>query len=201
MTTALKLGPADHGRLLTWDEYITSEYDGGFQYELVDGRLYVSPLPDMPQGVIELWLFAKLFTYSGLHPEVINLVSTKSRVFIPARPRVTALEPDVTCYSDFPLDRPLSELRWQDYSPVLVAEVLSPDDPNKDLVRNVPLYLAVPTIREYWILDNRHNPDEPSLRVHRRRGRRWQNVIEIGFGETSTTRLLPEFSLVLDPRR
>jgi Uma2 family endonuclease len=201
MTTALKMGPADHGRLMDWEEYITSEWESGYQYELVDGRLYVSPMPEAPQGVIEFWLFYKLIAYAIQRPEVINFVYNKTRVFIPNRPRITSLEPDVSCYSDFPHDRPLGEIDWRNTSPILVAEVLSPNDPNKDLVRNIPLYLAVPTIREYWILDNRTNPDQPSLRVHRRRGQRWQNVIEVGFGETYTTRLLPGFSVILDPRQ
>jgi Uma2 family endonuclease len=36
---------------------------------------------------------------------------------------------------------------------VLVGEVVWEDDPDKDLVRNVELYLQVPSIREYWVLD------------------------------------------------
>jgi Uma2 family endonuclease len=201
MTTALRIGPADHGRLLTWDEFAHSEWESGFQYELVDGRLYVSPVPDMPQDVVQGWLYLHLALYAKQHPELLSYVSSKARVFIPNRPRITALEPDVAGYDDVPADLPLGELRWQDYTPCLVVEVLSPNDPNKDLVRNVPLYLAVPSIREYWILDNRVNADEPTLLVYRRRGRRWQNVIEVGFGETYTTRLLPGFSLTVDPRQ
>jgi Uma2 family endonuclease len=199
--TALKIGQVDHGRILTWEEFATSEWEDGYRYELIDGRLYVSPVPNAPQGLAEHWLFTKVSHYSLLHPEILNFVHFRARVFVPNRPRVTSLEPDVTAYEDFPLDLPFGEVNWQDVSPILVAEVLSPDDPNKDLVRNIPLYLAVPTIREYWVLDNRTNPDQPSLRVFRRRGRRWQTAIEMGFGETYTTRLLPGFSLILDPRR
>jgi Uma2 family endonuclease len=186
---------------LSWEEFAAAEWAEGFQYELVDGRLYVTPAPDAPQGLADYWLHAKMFAYSARHPQVLNFVYNKARVFVPNRPGVTSLEPDVACYHDFPLDLPWGDIRWQDVSPLLVAEILSPNDPNKDLVRNVPLYLAVPTIREYWILDNRANADEPSLHVHRRRGRRWQNVIQVGFGETYTTRLLPGFTLLLDPRR
>jgi Uma2 family endonuclease len=83
---------------------------------------------------------------------------------------------------------------------LLVAEILSADDPDKDLVRNVELYVQVPTIREYWIVDPREEFDRPRLLVYRRRGRQWQRLITIEPGETYTTRLLPGFELVLDRR-
>ena len=62
------------------------------------------------------------------------------------------------------------------------------------------LYLQVPTIREYWIIDGRDDPDRPVMLVYRRRGSRWQNVIRVEAGETYETRLLPDFRLLLDPR-
>jgi Uma2 family endonuclease len=89
---------------------------------------------------------------------------------------------------------------WRDVSPLLVAEVVSPDNAEKDLVRNVELYLAVPSIKEYWILDPRDDPDRPTLRVYRRRGARWQKPIDLAFGDTYTTRLLPGFTLTVNPR-
>jgi len=60
------------------------------------------------------------------------------------------------------------------------------------------LYLQVPSIREYWILDPRDDADRPALTVHRRRGQRWQQSIEIASGQTYTTRLLPDFVLVME---
>ena len=56
MSTALKLGPADHGRTLTPEEYFAGDYRPGFKYELIRGRLEVSPLPDLPANHIEEWL-------------------------------------------------------------------------------------------------------------------------------------------------
>ena len=38
-----QLGPADHGRELTYDEFLAGDYEEGHKYELIDGRLYVSP--------------------------------------------------------------------------------------------------------------------------------------------------------------
>jgi Uma2 family endonuclease len=199
MATALKLGPADHGRPMSLQEFLAGDYQEGSLYELIDGRLYVSPLPDPPENVVEQWLHFKLKLYSRDHPAVVNYVTNKARVFVPGRPRATALEPDVAVYRKFPLDRPLRELRWQELSPLLVAEVLSKDDPAKDLVRNVDLYLQVPSIKEYWLLDTREDPELPGMRVYRRRRTRWR-ILEVVPGATYTTPLLPGFKLTLDPR-
>jgi hypothetical protein len=37
------------------------------------------------------------------------------------------------------------------------------------------------------------------MRVHRRYGERWK-VIDLAYGDTYTTRLLPGFTLTIDPR-
>jgi len=85
-------------------------------------------------------------------------------------------------------------------SPVLVVEVISPDTAHKDLTRNRRLYLRVPTISEYWMLDTRDDLDRPSLIALRRDGTRWAAPINIPFGGTYETPLLPGFSLVVAPR-
>lgn len=201
MATVLKTGPADHGQPMTLDEFMGSDFEKGYHYELIDGRLYVSPLPEVPSGLLESWIYWVLKRYCEARPGILNFVYNKARVFVPGRRGVTTPEPDVAAYRDFPLHKPFRKIRWQDVSPLLVVEVISPDDPHKDLIRNVALYLQVPSIREYWVLDPREDPERPSLIVYRRRGRKWQPPIEVPAGETYTTRLLPGFELVLDPRR
>ena len=50
-----------------------------------------------------------------------------------------------------------------------------------------------------WVLDARVNADQPVLHVFRRRGSKWTKI-EVPFGETYTTKLLPGFALKIDPR-
>ncbi|MBY0523107.1 MAG: Uma2 family endonuclease [Gemmataceae bacterium] len=200
MPTITKIGPADHGRRMTFEEYSAGDYEPGHKYELIDGNLYVSPEANLPELCDEEWLLDKLKAYAREHPEILNFVTNKARVFVPGRLMVTVPEPDLAGYRHFPRNRPIRELRWQDVSPILIAEILTEGDPGKDLVRNVELYLRIPSVREYWILDTRENPDEPTMTVHRRHGQRWRTS-EIAFGETYTTRLLPGFELLLDPHR
>jgi Uma2 family endonuclease len=199
MATVLRIGPADHGRPMGFDEYMAGDYEEGYQYELIDGRLYVSPMPNLPYDCLEQWLYFQLRLYAHNNSSVINHVTNKARVFVPGRSDTTCPEPDVAAYRNFPKQLPLEERRWQDVSPVLVAEVLSADDPDKDLVRNVELYLQVPSIREYWIIDPRESADFPRLIVHRRYRGAW-SIREYAAGMTYTTKLLPNFGLPIDPR-
>lgn len=199
MKTQLYLTPADQGRPLTYEEFEHADGQEGYWYELIHGKLEVSPLPNLPHDLVRDWLKEKLQAYGLLHPDVFNRVKGPVRMFVPEEAAVTAPEPDVAAYRDFPLGRPFAGLRWQDFTPILVAEILSADNANKDLERNVELYRRIPSIREYWIIDPRRDPDRPSMIVYRRRGDRWQKPIHVACGETYTTRLLPGFALVLDP--
>jgi Uma2 family endonuclease len=202
MATAqkLKLGPRDHGQPISYEDFQASETVEGYHYEIIDGKVYVSPLPNPPHMRLDKWLDQKLDHYCVLRPDVINLVYNKTRVFVPGRKRVTYPEPDVAAYQDYPLSAPFKAVRWRDVSPVLVAEVLSPDCLDKDLVRNVELYLQVLSIQEYWVVEGLEDPETRSLRVYRRRGKRWQ-IIDVACGETYTTKLLPGFKLIVDPRK
>jgi Uma2 family endonuclease len=201
MATVTTLGLADHGRQISDDEFEAADFEPGYKYELIDGRLYVSSEPELPEVCLEKWLTGMLERYAEKHPEVINFVANKARVFLPSRASSTIPEPDVAAYRNFPRRRRFQGLRWKGVSPILVAEVLVASDPFKDLVRNVELYQHVPSIREYWILDGRGLVDEPVLTVYRRRGRVWLAKREVPFGATYTTPLLPGFTFVIDPHR
>lgn len=51
MTTAtrLKLTPADHGREIDPDDFDAAAGEEGYHYELIDGRVYVSPKAELPE--------------------------------------------------------------------------------------------------------------------------------------------------------
>lgn len=197
MATVTQLGPKDHGRPMTYDEFTAGDFASGFGYELIEGKLYVSPAANPPQRWLNEWLAFALALYSRDHRDVVNFVCQNPRVFVPGRGRTTCPEPDVAAYRDYPVRLPKDQLRWEDVSPVLVVEVVSADDPDKDFVRNAELYFQVPSVREYWILDGRGSADRPALTYHRRYRGRW-SVKALPGGATYTTRLLPGFELVLD---
>jgi Uma2 family endonuclease len=187
------LGSADHGRELTWEEFARTPSQEGYRYELVDGRLYVAPTPELPHDWVAEWIGRAIQRYSGACPSVINYVSRNAGVFVPNRPGLTCLVPDLAAYRDFPHHVPYWQLDWHQVSPILVVEALSPDNPEKDLERNVPLYRQVPSIQEYWILDALG--PTLTLTAYRRRGLRWQKLVTIPQDGTYSTPLLPGYTL------
>jgi len=200
MRTQLYLTPADHGRPLTYEEFSTAQGQEGYHYELIEGKLEVSPIAGLPHEELRKWLERALRDYAEQRPDVINHVNAPARTFLPEREEgVTAPEPDVAAYAEYPVHLPFGQRDWRNVSPLLVAEVLSEDTADKDLGRNRRLYVQVPSVREYWVLDTRKSFDEPSLIVYRRRGRRWAPRLSVPAGGTYTTPLLPGFSLRLDP--
>ena len=200
MHTRLYLTHEDQGRELSWDDFIASEFEEGYRYEMIEGRVCVSPAANVPHNAFEIWLQQMLYAYAQEHPEILQFVTPRGRVFLPDLVEgITAPEPDVACYAEFAPNPYEGEIDWRDYSPTLVVEVISADTADKDLVRNRRLYLQVPSIQEYWILDPRKGLEALTMLVYRRRGRRWAARLTVGPGETYTTAILPGFSLVLDP--
>lgn len=197
MSTVTKLGPKDHGRPMSFEEFMAGDYQEGYKYEIIHGRLYVSPLPNFGHDWLEQFVFGTLLDYSREHHEVINKVTNKSRVFVPGATNVTAPEPDIAAFRDFPVEKK-SRVNWRDVSPVLVIEVMGGEDPEKDLVRNVDLYLQNPTIQEYWLFDIRDDAERPTLRVHRRENDGW-DVTQWDADAVYTTDLLPGFELPVTP--
>ena len=200
MHTRLYLTHADHDRALSWDDFIGADYEEGYRYEMIEGRVYVSPTANAPHNAFEIWLQLRLTAYARERPDVLQHVTHPARVFLPnLEEGITAPEPDVACYAEYATNPYAEDVDWRDYTPILVIEVISADTADKDLVRNRRLYLQVPGIREYWILDPREGVERLTLLVYRRRGRRWEACRTVAAGGTYTTPMLPGFSLVLDP--
>ena len=200
MASVMRLGPRDHGRPMTWERYARSRWQEGYVYEIVDGKLYVSERHELPENWVDDWAGSWLDGYAEEHPEVIDYVTGNACVFVPGRPGLSCLGPDQTAFRNFPHHRSITELTWHDLTPVLVVQALSLADPQKDQVRNVDLYLQVPTIEEYWLFNTRPSPEYPSLRAHRRCGNSWQ-IIDVAPRTVYTTPLLPGFALKLDTRK
>src|SRR6476659_5286046 len=113
MATVTVLGLADHGRAVSDEEFEAADFEPGYRYELIEGRLFVSSEPEVPEVCLEDWLLDKLRRYAEKRPEIINFVTNKSRVFVSSRVSSTIPEPDVAAYRSFPRRGRLQGLRWK----------------------------------------------------------------------------------------
>ena len=142
LTTAVRFGPKSHGRFVTDEELEHAEYRPGYKYEVIFGRLYVSPAPNFEHDAVEKHIYNQIFLYSLDHAEVLGYVTDGARVFVKDVEVTTAPEPDLAVYADAFDD-------WRDAEPFIVGEVLRGIDIDKDLFRNVSLYWQVTSIKEY----------------------------------------------------
>src|SRR6478672_5571198 len=110
-----QLGLADHGHPVALEEFESAEFQEGYKYEIIDGRLYVAPMPNLPEDQNVAWLYEKLVAYKLKHPNVIRYLSQKARVFVPGREELSCPYPDISVYRLFSSDPPPREQRWQNY--------------------------------------------------------------------------------------
>ena len=191
LTTAVRFDPRSHGRRVTDAELERAEYRPGYDYEVIFGRLYVSPALNREHDIIEKHIYNQVFRYSEDHAEVVGYVTDRARVFLPGVEQTTAPEPDLAVYAEDSDD-------WRDDEPFIVGEVLRGVDIDKDLFRNVELYLRVPSIKEYWVFDIRENVRQPILLVYRRTRGDW-DVQEFPSDAIYETPLLPGLKLRISP--
>ena len=72
VTTPLRIGPADHGRTMTLEEFLDADVEEGYRYELARGVLEVNEVPNDPHGGVVCNLYRAVGRYrratSGHHP-------------------------------------------------------------------------------------------------------------------------------------
>ncbi len=127
--------------------------DDGRRYELIDGMLIVSPAPNMPHQRVAFLLGMQL---EDACPDDLVVFGAAVNVRFSLR---SALEPDVVVARV--ADAEGARVRLTS-TPLLVAEVLSPDSVLRDLNLKKAAYerFGIPS---YWVVDP--DLDQPSLRV------------------------------------
>src|SRR4051794_37967655 len=146
-TTRIRIGPADHGRRMTLDEFREAEEVEGYRYELARGVLEVNEIPKTPHRRIVSNLFRLVANYDREHPGVIDYFGggTEVRAWIASKD--LARHPDMgIVFVGAPLDGE------GDLQPGLFAEVVSPSSKKRDYQEKRQDYLEY-GIREYWIVD------------------------------------------------
>ncbi len=146
-TTRIQIGPADHGRKMTLDEFREADEEPGYRYELGRGVVEVTEVPNDPHWQVVDNINELISVYRRDYPGVILRVGGggNCRVWIPEM--VSGRNPDVAVVLH---GTPQDDRGRQ--PPSLVAEVVSRRGETRDYVTKREEYLAFGT-REYWIVD------------------------------------------------
>lgn len=190
-----RIGPEDHGRLMTLEEFQAAKEAEGFVYELIDGVLIVSPVPKPAHDHWVQLLESHLEQYGRRCPALINYVSTHCEVVVPIRPGPTRPQPDIAAFRAFPKPPPPE---WDSVCPVLVVEIISPRRERKDTTRNRQLYWSVGGILEYWIIDAQDDPPRPLLIILTRHpGATGWEERRLPYGQTYRSTMFPRLTVNL----
>jgi Uma2 family endonuclease len=133
----------------TWtaDDLDRLPYDDGNKYELVDGRLLVTPAPSLPHEAVIIEVAARLRVYAARFG--LGSVFHRNDLKFDAHNRV---DPDLSVVL---VPFPVGTLTWATAPrPILVVEVLSRSTRTHDLVWKADLY-AREGIPDCWIVDHR----------------------------------------------
>jgi Uma2 family endonuclease len=184
--TAIRIGPADHGRRMTLADFEQADTQAGYLYELARGVIVVSDVPKRRHLLQVSELRRQLTAYELAHPGVIDTLASGNDCKIVLVDLESERHPDWGVYKNPPSDE---EDLWSTWIPDLVIEVVSPGSEERDYVEKREEYLAF-GVKEYWIVD----ADKQQVLVLRRSAGRWVERV-LGPAETYQPGLLPGFQL------
>ncbi|MGB0069968.1 MAG: Uma2 family endonuclease, partial [Isosphaeraceae bacterium] len=163
----LRIGPADHGRMMTLEEFREAEERDGYCYELARGVLEVTEVPNDPHGVVVCNLYRAVSRYDQQHPGVILRYGggNEFRFWLPHM--ISSRHPDLgVVLRGAPKD-------WRGRRvPALAAEVVSRGSIQRDYETKREEYLGYGLL-EYWIVD----PLKHQVTVLTRRGDAWNESV------------------------
>jgi Uma2 family endonuclease len=184
--TATLVGPQDHGRKMSLEEFDRAEVRGGYQYELSRGVITVGDVPGKKHFKQVHAINQQLYLYQAAHPEVIRVIGGGGDFKILAEGFESERHPDIFIYKT---DAPDSDDIWSIWVPEIVIEVVSPSSEKRDYEEKPPEYLAF-GVSECWIFDE----PKQQVTVLQRAGGRWRPTL-LTPAQSIKTRLLPGFEL------
>ena len=182
------IGPADHGRRMSLDEFDTAEGAGGYLYELSRGVITVTDVPPPKHLRQQAAIRFQLEKYHIAHPEKIYCIASGSDCKILIAGLESERHPDLAIYTEAPGDEPDV---WSTYTPLLAIEIVSPGSEHRDYEEKPEEYLSF-GIKEYWIVDE---AEDQMLVLTRYRGAWRPRTVRPG--ELYEPRILPGLSFDL----
>jgi Uma2 family endonuclease len=148
-TTRTRIGPADHGRRMSLEEFREAEEQPGYLYELARGVLGGVEVPGDDHGQVVHNLQEALSRYNARHPGAILRIGHGSDIRLVIAASDSDRHPDLgVVFRNAPRDE--RDCRRA----ALVIEVVSPgaEARRRDLVEKREDYLSF-GVPEYWIVD------------------------------------------------
>jgi Uma2 family endonuclease len=170
--TIIKIGPADHGRRMSLEDFAEAERQEGYLYELSRGIITVSEVPKRIHALQFTAIRDQLSVYKYLHPGRIFGLFGGAECQLLIRPLESERQPDLAVYLSPPPEG--DEDFWSRWIPEIVIEIVSPSSRKRDYEEKSEEYLGL-GVREYWIVDapkrlmvvlkrNRHRWVETTIR-------------------------------------
>ena len=165
-TTAVKLGPMDHGRPMRLREFEHVEVQPGYLYELARGVIIVSDIPNAPHTRQLITIRRQLSVYELAHPDVIYAILGGGECKILVDRFESERHPDLAIYmTPLPAE---DSTAWEHWISEIVIEIVSPDSVLRDYQEKPEEYLQF-GVKEYWIFDAVRG----EMHVYRRARGRW----------------------------
>jgi len=148
-TTQVRIGPDDHGRRMTLEQFREAEEEEGYRYELARGVLEVAEVPNDPHWQILDNLHEAFSMHRRQHPGVILRIGHGSECRVWILETVSGRNPDLAIV----LHGTPNDVRGR-RPPSLVVEIVSRgrEAHERDYVARREEYLSS-GLREYWIVD------------------------------------------------
>jgi Uma2 family endonuclease len=184
----LRIGPADHGRPMTLEEFREAEEQPGYLYELARGVLEVSEVPSDDHGHVIDNLHEMISLYRRGHPGRISRIAHGSDIRLLIPELESDRHPDLAIvFRGAPLNARGRQIpRW-------ISEVVSPGAKarRRDYEVKSEEYLAL-NIGEYWIIDPFERKVTVRVRQETPEGPIWSERVFTG-EEVIVSELLPGF--------
>lgn len=170
----------------TWSEDDYLVLPTNHLVEFSHGEVHVLPMPSQSHQLIVLFLYRMFYAFVSSHNLGTLLIAPLRIRLWPGKFR----EPDLV-FMFVSHDMRRHETYWEGAD--LVVEVVSPDDPRRDLVTKRQEY-AEASIPEYWIVD----PEAQHITVLQLEGEAYVEHGQFGMGTTANSVLLAGFAVQVD---
>lgn len=184
----IRVGPEDHGRRMTLDRFDRAVGREGYIYELNDGVIEVTDVPNLVHLAQVQELRDQLVEYRLVHPGVVHTLTGSNESKILLAETQSERHPDLSVYLSPPPD--VADV-WSVWVPAIVIEVVSKSSVKRDYEDKPAEYFEFGVL-ENWIVDAAKGQ---MTVLYRWRGQWKEKVVKAA--QKYTTRHLPGFSLDL----